>query len=359
MAENGTSPVLRRKVRPAVAGGGSGLKRAFRLALARAADDFSGLLAAATGLQEEAFDLDQALSRLESSPIIYALTGPNSAAGLVALDHGLQSAILEHVTTGRIAAGETTERRPTRTDAVLCGAFIDTVLRALVDELAGLAGAPDMAGFAFSHTFADTRAAEMALDNVPLHRFEVTLDLEGGTRQGKFGLYLPILRTGASGAARGGWDDLWAEQVDRAEVRVEAVLARLKWPLNEVVAFRPGQVLHLPMDRIEKVALIGADGTIVGRAKLGRTGDRRALRITSAGAGNGPVTGLNTGAEFGADVGAGPGRAQLQIAAQPDPDVADMPAPMAIAPLPMAMPGAGAPESLPDVGPTQVEIATD
>ena len=279
--DGGHTQALKQKLRPAAPSAGQdGPRRAFRLALARAAEEFSGLQALVTGYQEHVLDLDEVLDRLDGAPVIYILAGPKETQGLVILDNDLQSAVLEHLTTGRVVPGEARPRTPTRVDTTLTGDFIATALRTITDETCAISGFPDFSAFAFSHTLNDKRAAEMALENMPFRMFEATIDLEAGIRSGRLTFFLPLIRPGQGTILSvGGWDRMWSEQVHRVEVKVEGILCRLKKSLNQVIELSPGQIVEIPRGRIENVALIGKDGRVIARAKLGRLGTHRALRI--------------------------------------------------------------------------------
>ncbi len=280
--DGGHSEALKQKIRPPAEASADqgGPRRAFRLAMARAGEAFSGIQLNVTKYEEEPLELDEVLERVDGAPTIYVLNGPKETLGIATLDHGFQGALLEHLTTGRVKSGDPNERRPTRTDTTLTGDFLNLALQMISEETGAFTGFPDFSAFAFSHTLPDKRAAELAIEPMPFRLFSATLDIEEGKRSGLVSFFIPLVRAGRGvGLSVGGWDKVWGEQVRRVEVHVEGILCRVKRTLNDVIAMEPGQIVEIPKGRLENVSLIGRDGKIIARAKLGRLGSHRALRI--------------------------------------------------------------------------------
>lgn len=266
----------------AASGGNGALRRAFRMVLARAAEEFSGMQVVVAGLGKESRDMDQVIHDLDDVPVIFVLEGPGDALAMAVMDHQMIAGLLEHATTGRVVKSPAEARRPTRTDATICGEFLDRVLTGLAEELAQIADAPDVAGYAYGHTLKDARAVELAFDDVPFQKFEISVDIESGAKTGRLDLFLPDRSKGrdrGQGGPTRDWSAAWNEQVHLAPVELEAVLARKKLRLADIYQWEVGAVVALPETGLAQVTLVGQNGQIVARGKLGRQGSDKAVRV--------------------------------------------------------------------------------
>ena len=271
--------------------------RAMRRALARAAQADCGLALAATDVRLVDISLAELLEVIEQHALLAVMEGPGERLGLLALGPSVLTGLIEHRTTGAVGTAEPTPRRPTRTDAAMCAGLID---RAMAELEAGLAATPDLGwagGYRYASFLDDPRPLGLLLEDVPYQMLDVALELAGGVRQGRLLLALPratarrglalALRPDASGAAKaaGGDADAWRERMSRtvmsSPARLEAVLHRLRVPLNAALAWQPGDFILLPGAALDSVRLEGggAGGKSMGRARLGQSQGQRALRL--------------------------------------------------------------------------------
>ena len=103
-------------------GDAGALKRAFRMACAKAATDFSNLAMVLTELAEDELELDALVATLDPSQVIFVIKGRDQDHGMALFDPAALSGLLEHVTTGRVSRGEIEPREPTNTDATIVAA---------------------------------------------------------------------------------------------------------------------------------------------------------------------------------------------------------------------------------------------
>ena len=347
-------------------GGGSNadLRRAFRMVVARAAEDFSGMLAVLRGLARSERSMDELVDDLAEVPVVFVLEGPQEAMAMAIMDHNLIAGLLEHATTGRVISGPAEARPTTRTDANICAEFLDRVIDGLAAEFADGNEGPNVAGFKFAFTLADARAVEMAFENMAHSVYTMSLDLENNAKTGELKLIWPTSPPGgriATGTAPKSWAEAWLAQVEHAPVQLEAILGHKQFKLAEISEFAEGHLVKLSDASLGNVTLVGQNGQIVARGKLGRQGADKAIRVEA-------VTDEAYSEKGAADPfqpGAGAGLAMPEGLPPPMPAAAPManPAPLDIAPMPAAapppLPGGGEmapmaspmPSPLPDMAP--------
>ncbi len=269
-------------------GDAGALKRAFRMACAKAATDFSNLAMVLTELAEDELELDALVATLDPSQVIFVIKGRDQDHGMALFDPAALSGLLEHVTTGRVSRGEIEPREPTNTDATIVADLLDRFLRRIAPELADITDPPSITGFAFSHILRDPSAVEMAFDNILYQRFTLGLDLDNGARQGQMVLIFPCAGTGAGQTKRdqvGNWATDWRQHVERVPVRLEAIFHRKKMALREISELSPGSIIQFPVAQLLHVQLRGTNGTLVAHGKLGQQALHRAIRISGTGYG--------------------------------------------------------------------------
>ena len=357
MNEQTELSVIRRKAgagRPPSEGVGMSPAKAFGLAISKAAEDELHLATKVLSVKEERLGLNQILERLTGDVLIMELEGVGGNKGVAIFDIQLLAAVIEVQTTGRVSTAEATARRPTRTDSAMCEAVLDHVLQAFETNLAEEAGAKWSAGYHFRKQIENTRLLGLALDDVSYRFFRITIDLADGAKQGEMLVSLPAVAANPSQATKGGSVD-WATALERnvyaSHADIQAILHRLQVPLSSVKGYKPDDLLTIPKSAISGVSMEGADGVVVGHARLGQQNGFRALRVS------------NEAVKVGPDI-APPSATMMDITPEAEPEqpveaiaplgdtgsAAEMPmSPMMAAPMDMG-------DTLPDIG---LDIAPD
>lgn len=285
--------VLRRKLAAARADqgeGGPGADRGWRLALARAARDRLALVLEVRSLTLTRADLAEVLEAPPDRALIALLEGPGDGIGMLALSPEVLQSMVEAQTIGRVADTPPPPRRPTRTDAAMMAGVIDAALADLDGSLAQEADLIWAGGWRYAGFLEDPRPLGLMLEDGPLRLIRAEVALGLGARHGTVLLALPAEGRGPrpqaasapaadDGHGQAAFSQALAAQVEEAEARLEAVLARLRLPLAQVAALEPGQVLLLPAARIERISLTGLDGRLLAEGRLGQNRGLRALRL--------------------------------------------------------------------------------
>jgi flagellar motor switch protein FliM len=292
---------IRRKLaaasRAALAQGGPGADRAWRLSLARAANATMALLADVGRMASDRRTLAELLELCPERGLIAVLEGPAEGLGILALSPPLLAGMVEMQTMGRVSPAPPLPRKPTRTDAAMVAAFID---RALEDLELSLAADVDLVwagGFRYASFLDDPRPLGLLLEDQPYRVLSAEMSLSGGAKSGPILLALPAAGRGqrpaagsgaeATAAAEAGFAHSLAGQVMASEAELHAVLHRVTIPLSAVLGLQPGELVPLPMAAVERVVIEALDGRRIATGKLGQNRGMRAVRLvpaTSAGA---------------------------------------------------------------------------
>lgn len=302
MAEGEAESVLRRKaeagrIRPDEFA--MSPRKAFRQALAMAAQDLMEMPLSVPDSSESRVSLSDLPDVLEDRALLAILDGPGESQGLIALSPPVLAGVIEMQTMGRLGVGAVLPRKPTRTDAAMVAEFVDRVLseaEALLTDRADMTWA---GGFRYGSWLEDPRPLGLILEDTSYRLFLMSLDMGlAGTRRGTIVLALPAERRiaprrdeatadrGTSAAreaevmAARDWAARIEQAVTRSEVRIDAVLHRIRLPLGEVMTLAPGMVMEIPMDALERLSIEGADGRAVARGRLGQATGQRAVRLT-------------------------------------------------------------------------------
>lgn len=269
--------------------------KAFRLAVSKASEVELGLAARAQTIKEEPLSQPQLLEALDGEALLLMLEGPHDARGVAIIDMQALSAVIEVQTLGSVIAAEATKRRPTRIDSAMCEAVLDRVLQEFEGQLADTVAADWSAGFRVGKQISSLRLLGMALADIPYRLFYLPLDLADGAKQGLLQIALPAQWARGQQVGVGG-DDGWAQAMENAvgdsHVGITGVLHRVQKTLSEVQAMVVGDLIDVPKSAISNVSMEGADGCVVGGARLGQQNGFRALRVTGADAALPPMTNL-------------------------------------------------------------------
>lgn len=271
-------------------------------------------------------------------PLVDAAGG---VAGLLVLDPGLVSALVEAQISGTIASRPPAERIATEVDAALCEAFAATLAVDLSSALPGLGrlrvGSP----------LFDGHLAVLQLPADGLRRAAWALDIGPGRREGSVSVILVNEEAAAAGEAMpaagsrpdtpgGGLPGAGpAEKPDRGvspgrspsdralcapeegRMNLRAVLTRQPISLAALAALRPGDVLALPRACLADVTLEAVGDRVVARVLLGAKDGLRAVCVNPAARQDAPVAGPPQADELA------PGRAGFaELALAPDREAA-------------------------------------
>ncbi len=287
MTEDAEKTALRRKTRSARPPTGT-LSGAFAAAIgkavARAAEDMHQLAANLAGLTEIASSLADLAELPADDALILSLAAPDDRRALAIVDLQIVSGLVEHLTTGRIAAQPAAPRKPTRTDAVIVADFLDRVF-AQSDGLLTAPGLASRTGYRFAGMLAEPRMIPMALLDVEYQLCRLRLDLARGVRSGQIVLAYPVISAAArnENGAASEWQDMLVTAVMASPAPLRAVLHRVRVPLAQIGEWTPGHMVELPRESLATVRLEGLDGRSVASAKLGQIGGMRAVRLLSEG----------------------------------------------------------------------------
>ncbi len=292
MAEQAaTETILKRMTRtgPEDAAPGAPM-RVLGAAIARAAEALFGLPVAVTEVSDLGVTLADLGERIEDRALLTLVEGDGERLGLAALSSELFSALIEMLTTGRLATGTFAERRPTRTDAALCSEFVDRVMTE-ADALAPEGDSPweDWEGrFRYASCVEDARLLALLMEDTRYRLYRAAFTLGGGgTRSGLLTLALPERQRAqaapdATVAQAAEWQGSLVDTVLEARAGILAVLARVQQSVSELVAMQEGSLLRLPDDAFSSVRIEGAGGRLVSLAKLGQYRGYLAVRLTGA-----------------------------------------------------------------------------
>jgi flagellar motor switch protein FliM len=291
---DGQVGVIRRKVlagRAVLAEGGPGADRGWRLALARAARDDLKLPLEVTRLALDRRSLPELLELPPDLALIIVLEGPKDGLGLLAISAPVLSGMIETLTIGKVAEAASAPRKPTRTDAAMVAGMIDHALAGLEVGLAQEADLIWAGGFRYASFLDDPRPLGLLLEDTSYRVLNAEVSLANGARSGSVLLALPAEGRGALPHLRSGlaedeadlgpaFSAALAEQVEAADCRLDAVLARLSMPLSRVMGLRVGEVLSLSRAGLDQISFEGIDGRKVAEGKLGQNRGMRAIRLS-------------------------------------------------------------------------------
>ena len=297
MAEAGQG-IIRRKVaaaRAEVAAGGPGADRCWRLALARAARDKLKAVLEFRSLALDRRSLAELMDLPPERSLIAVLDGPAEGLGVIMLDPQVLAGFIEAQTIGKIKSTELAARKATRTDAAMVAGLIDAALRGLEQALADEADLVWAGGFRYASFLDDPRPLGLLLEDTTYRVLKAVVDLGGGARSGEILLALPAEGRGIMPDAKAGAGDAadhghvfmqaLSERVNGAHGGLDAVLARLTLPLNEVMMLTEGALLALPQAGLDRISLEGLDGRRVAEGRLGQNRGMRAIRLNEGQAG--------------------------------------------------------------------------
>jgi len=284
--------IIRKKVAAGRSGpreGGPGADRAWRLALARAANDIIALPLDVARLSVHRRSLAELLELAPERALIAVLEGPAEGLGILMLSPPVLSAMIEMQTIGRVSSSAPPVRKPTRTDASMVADMID---RALQELETGLESDPDLTwagGFRYASFLDDPRPLGLLLEEEYYRVIQAELRLGNGAKSGAAMLALPAEGRGRAPqppptatpapVAAALFAKALSDQVMRTEADLSAVLHRITVPLSFVMALKAGDLVPLPTAALDRIVLEGLDGRPLATGRLGQNRGMRAVRL--------------------------------------------------------------------------------
>ena len=263
--------------------------KALRLALARAADALLDLGLTVATVEQMRVPLAQVDRSLGDAGLLVLLEGGGGLRGALYLDTQLLAGLIEVQTTGAVRPGLARPRLATRTDAAMVAPLIDAVMAEFASQLAEDPQTQTPPQFRFGDLVEDLRSLSLLLVAPDFELLRLTVDLGPGAKTGCLDLLLPLIpaparRPSRTNAAQAMAAPASLEQVvTQAPVMLDAVLARPRLPLRDVLALGPGDLLPIPREALSEAQLVGTRGHVVAVAALGQMNGWRALRLLSAG----------------------------------------------------------------------------
>lgn len=258
--------------------------KALRLAFARAAEDCLDMALTVSTLEQTRVNTAKLTDGLADDALLILLDGASGGRGAAILDTQVVAALIEMQVTGAVRAGEARSRPYTRTDAAMMAPLLN----------AGLAGADALLAkeqegyqpgqFRFGDKVEDARVLSLTLQGREFDLFHMTVDIENGAKSGAFRLALPVRPAPAKTAsadragAAGPTASLKKLAMD-APVTLNAVLSRIRRPLDEICTFEPGMLLPVAPEAIGQAELVARPRFLVAEGRLGQLGGMRAIRI--------------------------------------------------------------------------------
>ncbi|WP_297779238.1 FliM/FliN family flagellar motor C-terminal domain-containing protein [uncultured Roseovarius sp.] len=262
--------------------------KALRLALARVADSLFGLGITVATVEQMRLPLAEVAQHVSDEGLLVHLDGAAGTRGALCLDPQFLAGLIEVQTTGAVRPAVARPRAATRTDAAMVAPLIDAVMAEFDSQMTAEVEGYLARGFSFGDLVEDMRALSLVLLAPDYDLLQLTVDLGPGAKTGRLDLLLPVVPLpvrAAPGVGALGDGSAPLDQVVRtAPVVLDAVMGRLRLPLRDVWAFKPGDLVPIPREALGETQLVGTKGHIVAIAQLGQMNGWRALRLIAGGA---------------------------------------------------------------------------
>lgn len=252
--------------------------KALRRAMSRTADALWDLALVVHSVGLETLDQDGVLDLLGKDDLLVLLDGPDGAIALATLDRQVLTGLVEVQTILQVTQMPLEERGLTATDAAMAAPLVDGALTRFAINLDEHPLRDTLEGFTFGAMIEDQRAVGLLLDAPNYRAFRADVDLALGRRRGAVQFIFPEYPASDQGSQTDG-PGPYAEQLARVPARLDAVLVRVKLPLNEAQMLKPGDLLDLPGPAIDNVELVARGSTVVARGRMGQLDGHRAVRL--------------------------------------------------------------------------------
>ncbi|MDG1067329.1 MAG: FliM/FliN family flagellar motor switch protein, partial [Sulfitobacter sp.] len=196
--------------------------------------------------------------------------------------------LIQQQTMGRVTPvpQEGPARQHTATDAALCAPFVEALLgrAALLPE--EQADRELLQVYRFGVWAADPRVALLALEAPAFEVIEMTLDLAAGARVGKLTLVIPVPVRVAAQEERAQTDSdgpphskSLADNVLGLHAELTIALTRLRLPLQQITALKPGDLLDINLSSMAQALVLDKSGRAISRGTLGQIDGIRAVQV--------------------------------------------------------------------------------
>ncbi|SLN13673.1 Surface presentation of antigens (SPOA) [Roseovarius litorisediminis] len=259
--------------------------KAFRLALAKASDGLFGLAVTVTTIEQVQLKHADIQKEMGENCLLILLDGNGGRRGVLQFDLHLLSALIEVQTMGKVSTREPNPRSVTRTDAAIVAPLVNALMPGFDKQMASACDDFVQTGFVFGDMAEDARAVSLALTAPSFDLFRISVDIEDGSKSGCLSILIPSVpkTTADSGKIKTSGSDAnsLGQNAMNAPVTLDAAMARISVPLNEICTFKTGQKIPLPADSLRETLLLGSKGHVVSEVNLGQLNGmaRRAFRF--------------------------------------------------------------------------------
>jgi flagellar motor switch protein FliM len=220
-----------------------------------------------------------------TGPLLLLLDGPEGARGAVTVGRALVQALIEVQTMGKVSGQRPPERAFTPTDAAVCAPLLNTLFAGFGDKMEELReGVAPLLAYRFGDRVEDARALGLALEAERFELIELEVDVARGRKTGTLTVLLPAPllppppRDEAEEEAASRFN--LAALAMQAPVTLNAVLDWVEMPLKEVCALKPGALIPVAAQALDRTELVASQGHVVAKVRLGQMNGFRAVRFT-------------------------------------------------------------------------------
>ena len=259
--------------------GGRSAVRGLRIGLARAARDIFEMPVAVIGATQTRCAQASLGQYLGKDHLLVLLDGPDRQVGVLSVDRESLASIIQQQTMGRVTGGEPAARPYTSTDAALVAPLIDETMKRAAAMTDVLTDRRCLEGYRFGARTEDLRSMILAIEAERFRIFNLTLDFAAGVQQGKWCLALPEPEEEPAAASAAPLGPRLDKPAGAARAELSAVIGRLRLPLAEFSAMKPGALLPLQNPQIDRADLVAINGQRIATARLGQISGMRAVRL--------------------------------------------------------------------------------
>ncbi|MBU2867186.1 FliM/FliN family flagellar motor switch protein [Pacificibacter marinus] len=254
--------------------------KALRLAVAKAAEDSTGMVMQVTDVVEELTSTSRLPDQIPDNSLLALLEGPENAYGLAVFSLAVTTSVVEQMTTGNVQKHAPEDRKPTSTDSVMCFDLIDQMLAHFEHIVQEAADPPQIDGYRTAAQLSETRSIPIAFDDIRYRMFRISVDMGLGLRSGEIMFIYPAYRPKPKPepGTQSDWQRDFKTSVMKTEANLDTVLHRISLPLSDAASLGVGMTIPIPHEALMRVELV-ADGRRVSFGRLGQMNGHRAIRV--------------------------------------------------------------------------------